>query len=771
MNKHGMRPTSSNQRAVTIHRAPQNSKHKYGARLAAADTRQVTHDGDYRFESVFPGKYGATALIDSAGDPKSFKQPFMKEMLELEAAKQNAADESRKVALEEEGSDQRKIQAGVHVEAERLVVRRRVALINRLITEHHTPLCFKSHRSQPHSLLDTAVRYRLLQSDGTHGLFQTQAQQAWLLDSTPWGWNDILTALQRGTQDSQGLTSLVKDIMQNAGKDPANIEARLALHQALKTPLQFSTEHTLESTHWGPPEINQTPPKVVFTATTQDNIQVNICAASLDVNHCDEWHNPCINKYVQVHVARFGDSLLRGIMNQTIPAHELVNNPTTTLRVTVIVIKENKHHVFNLTPFASLDSCIATHIEVSNQRGGILELPDDPAQIEEHEGNITQTNASTEVYCCVGSHRSTRLNEQELNYVHAQALRAAHGMPHDNLPLPHELHHEGSRMAAKSARIAFTDWDVLVSSYRHTDGQGASTVITLVNYPPYATRHYYHTEAPGHYNKASHNPRTQGADGRPRKTTSWTRMLEPGEMYFIPGLRGTYDIEMGRRQYNIHLIDHSQSRRQTLEFQAEGLRISRKIHEIYDSVWQTNRQGGNYAKNIEHNHNAPYGVTKTMGQEYWELWVEFIRGWILNALNPQTLAFEPPDDCYLYCKNTTIWAQILRGWNEPMIISWTAYSQHRYHLDKDKLTLKEAPHMLNDDPASLGDKITLPARARRTEVAQAPAASAVMGQAMQQLRDQIRVLEHKLNEKQRDENKGHFMKMILDKLNTTATHP
>ena len=739
---------------------------------ARLGNREVEHQGDYRFEEVFKGSYGATAMVDPSGEPKTFDQPFMKEMLELEAAKQHAAEESRKVTLFESGTPERREQTESHVKAEHLVVRRRIALLNRLISEPTNVLCFKGEARPEH--LRTAVKYRLLQRNDAGHLFQRQTQQAWHLSSS-WEWPAVVAALQTGSEDGDSLVNLVRDVQRSATQDPTTVKALLALHEALddkQHKLSFTMEsNTLVGAHWGAPEINQAKPGRVFVAHGAA-VQVSVSAASLDVNYCDEWHNPCINKYVQVHVAESSNASLGALLGGGVASHERKEHIMNTHRVTVVVVKDAMHHVFTLTPFSSSDACTVTHISVHDQ-DGILALPSDPADIS--AAPETQYRKHTDVYCCVGSHRSSRLNEQELNYVHAAQLLETHHSLRGHLPDAADLGLDGDSPLAKSARIAFTDWDVLISTFRNSprdDGDGgmAATLITLVNYPPYGARSHHpagRSRPPGggggrYHNSSRGPPREPQPFVRHKPETTWTRELAPGSMYFIPGLHNPHSVEMRIRQYNIHVIDHSPDRRQTHDFQQEGLRISREIHRLYDTVWQPGRTGGNYAKNIEFNHEIPPGSppgTLNMGQTYWAMWTHFIHAWVHNAMRPgHAGGFDPPGGCYLYCKDPRIWSVILHGFDPRMVQAWIAFVQGRFHQDKDRLTLKEAPTPLhNNDAAGLG-MIALPAG--RSSSATAPAVT----QLVQQMSKQIQVLQSRVDDKERRETRDCLMQMVLDKL-------
>ena len=745
-----------------------------GVRLGQADSREVDHSGDYRFEEVFKGGYGETAMVDASGEPKVFDQPFMKEMLELEAAKQNAAEESRKVALFEIGSRERVERTESHIKAEHLVVKRRIAMLNRLIADPTNVLCFKGSPRPEH--LRTAVKYRLLQRNDAGHLFQRQTQQAWQL-SNSWEWPSVLAALERGSGAGGGLVDLVRDIQRTATNDQTTVQARLALLEALnKKPVFTMESDTLAGgARWGSPEINQAKPGWVFVSQgLEDGMQVTVSAASLDVNYCDEWHNPCINKYVQVHVANSSNTSLAALLAGSVASHEKNDHIMNTHRVTVVVVRGDMHHIFSLTPFATSDACTVTHISVQD-RDGILDLPADPLDI--HAGQLHYLK-HTEVFCCVGSHRSSRFNEQELNYVHASRLAETHRSLAHSLPEVASLGLGGAHPLAKSARIAFTDWDVLVTTFRHAHGESgqAATLITLVNYPPYGARS--HVASSGgrgsHHGRGERGPyMPQQAHARPKPETTWTRALPPGAMYFIPGLHNANHIDMNVRQYNIHLIDTSRDRVQTMDFQREGLRISREIHKAYDQVWQAHRTGGNYAKNIEFNHEIPPGSpegTMTMGRTYWTLWTQYIQGWIYNSVRPgHPGVFDPPGNCYLYCKDPRIWSLILNGWDHQMIQAWVAYVQGRFHHDKDTVTLKEAPTSSVTPNAVLGagDMIALPnprlRRAVDSQVAASAAAPAVK-QMVQQMNERIQVLQSRVDDKERRENRDYLMQMVLDKL-------
>jgi hypothetical protein len=88
---------------------------------------------------------------------------------------------------------------------------------------------------------------------------------------------------------------------------------------------------------------------------------------------------------------------------------------------------------------------------------------------------------------CLGAHRKNRLNEAQLNYVHAQGL-LAHGFKTEYLPDPAALLHAapGRMVPAKATRVSGDKLDVMASSYHVADQ--VYTTISVVKYPPFGTQ-------------------------------------------------------------------------------------------------------------------------------------------------------------------------------------------------------------------------------------------------------------------------------------------
>jgi hypothetical protein len=120
----------------------------------------------------------------------------------------------------------------------------------------------------------------------------------------------------------------------------------------------------------------------------------------------------------------------------------------------------------------------------SGPERGILNLSQDPATIHPIPlGKVLPIQA----YVCLGAHRKNRLNEAQLNYVHAQGL-LAHGFKTEYLPDPAALLHAapGRMVPAKATRVSGDKLDVMASSYHVADQ--VYTTISVVKYPPFGTQ-------------------------------------------------------------------------------------------------------------------------------------------------------------------------------------------------------------------------------------------------------------------------------------------
>jgi hypothetical protein len=697
--------------------------------LGAAERKTVPSKGDYPFEEVFQGEFGDTALVDPNGYPKVYTQPIMKEVLELEEAKRAAVDATTKLVTEKDPVLKLTL-AGEQVRAEHQVVECRVAAMTRMLTEKHKCLCFtpiiKPKTAQ------TAFRYTQMEKTGNNDyeIFPVQSSINWA--SSTLDWTGLVGGMIGGldtppniddpsppptpTQLQTTLLYAIKNIHSSAPRDSSTKTLRRTLNNNLKHPLKFKaqTENNEQgvAAHWDPSEPNVAKKEIVYSAVSRPppnplthNLPafVTVTLSPLDVNVCDQWHNPCINKYVQENVKETVTYAMETLSRQT--GRYTSENPDrflNTFIVNIMVSQATTVHVFTLSPFYSPDTCTVSSIMLNNDSsGGILRLPANIEQIKadpDMEWNATGCSP----FYCIGSRKNTRLNEQELNYVHSCNLQVRNREFLDDpslLPNPHDLELVSTDPKAKSARISFIDWDILVSSFKLTT-QEVRTVITMVQYPPPGAR--YTPDIP--QSDASWvNPKASEfvpGGGQQRhtgqqpagRTSSWDRPPKEGHMYFIPGL---YLQTFTEREWHVYMIDTEPTRTATMTLMREAKIIRDNIWSIYSTVWDTTKPNM-WKYNIERNTTKPEGVALSIHSYYVAEWSKVLHTWVTSALAELDSGEDNQTSGYLYCpKGRHIWQNLLNvSQNSDIhmakadIDRWVEYSDGRYKQDVAERKIK-----------------------------------------------------------------------------------
>ena len=416
----------------------------------------------------------------------------MREVIRLDEAKRSAALAVTELA-DKETEDERQDATTKAFKAELNVVKRRIDLLNRLLKQpSDTPkLCLEIKKgSNTHQ--QTAVQYKCFTED--EGLlYPTQSPIAW---PCLFAWTGLhklcpppnYTSGSAVAEETQlALQTLVKLALMRPCKDIATTQLRKCsaeifpagkTHPNMKFERMPMTDGDMQA-HWQLPQTSHKSHHT-YKASLGQHLTIHVLWGTMEINYCDQWHNPLINAFVRNTVLHVGAEAIHA------PSDDESVNPSNFMHnflKPVIRVQYHKDiHVLTLSPFAGPETCSVNHIHLS-KGWGILQLHDkavkDVGTPDEPKTHPMQ------YYHCVGSRPNTRFNEQELNYIHARGFLSAE-IDVTKLPDPDTLKLDTGRAKAKSARISFTDWDVLVSSY--TGKREASTVITLINYPPHNMR-------------------------------------------------------------------------------------------------------------------------------------------------------------------------------------------------------------------------------------------------------------------------------------------
>ena len=797
------------------HSLSDKSTRRAGVSAGLQAYRWAPYEADYKFEEAFPGKFGRGGFEDADGFPKKFNDPIMDEVVKLDAAKQYAAEiMNAHLAMKDDDDDQTGGTEKVF-NAERNVVKCRIALLNRLIEADNDILCHKIQNPT----VKTSVRYRHMvekndSHDGTPRLFEVRSPLAW---QNNFVWNKMINLKRFGTSPTivqdllndmliQALSSAVRD---DSTKELRDI-FRDTVHRSDLDPLEFEHEASFgtgDSLFWQHSE-KRTREEHTFTANRNDTY-IAVMIGALDVNYCDQWHNPLINKFVQETV---------------IDAAEMMIEDNSVGPITPIGIKivRGEHvHILELSPFVNPDVCSVQHIFV-DAGSGITDLEDMSIKdldnkLQDDEGELAF--AEPRYYHCIGAHRNIRFNEQELNFLHADAFRENNEDTGVEAIRSWELPEPGYENKSKSARISFTGWDVLVTTYHITQHEEPSseetgeesqeqesneadtsaqegpetkepsenedqqemdpntgtenkpedrykTVITLVNYPPFGTKYkkeVYHSQPPqqnNNYRQAQAPQRNFQRQQRPLpRASSITRPLNQDEMFYFAWYTG----DNHQKIVNINLIDHSPNRQVTHWWQNQAKRISTLIWENFkDNGWDNSHLRHSLVNNILNN-DAVGKNGMTIYQTYKTEYSKLMEGFIRDA-DKDTLGFQPRDGAYLYAKNLAVWDDLKANMDAGLVDRWIAYTTKRYHDDETQTPMSlHEPLDIHSDNArgGLAGKIALPAVASNRGRDNNSLA------VMNHMKERIQSLEHRLQDDRHAGNRDHLLRQLLEKLSVT----
>lgn len=507
---------------------------------------------------------------------------------------------------------------------------------------------------------------------------------------------------------------------------------------------QTETRHrTMLEYYAVPDQANETHPSTVIVAVLFGVLDINHCEqwqnplinmyAKKAVIHAGE------EAIRQMHEYHTGGEASR----HRIKAPEHMHN---FLRPVILIHDHPNVHVLTLAPYKGADTCTVQHVLIEDGRSGIVGLKD--MTLAEVRGPGESRCTGLQYYHCVGSRPHARFNETELNYLHVQGLTSSiyddddsksqtapsadqappsedredqddqsssksqeegHEEVEARLTLrkqprrtflgveggdgkqedpPHHAVFPASDSGdAKSARISFPDWDVLITSCKWTNDADPTTCITMINYPPQGMRY------------AKERLHGGASEFHSRHKQIYERDLDPNRAFYVKWFaREMHNHIPSVVEWNINLVNMSDNKELT---HAMTTHMQLVKQEIQVALSDSDGQGTSIwidAPHLKHKftHNIKYnlGVTRsaTALDIYRDAWQRFFAPLIANHRQPDG-SFSLPGDCYLWAdpvdkkmvtadgyKMYNVWQDILSH-DAHLANSWQGYVMNRHWHD------------------------------------------------------------------------------------------
>lgn len=792
----------------------------------------VPSQNDYEFDKdVFDGEFGDACFDTPEGNPRMFTQPIMKEVRVLEAAKHRAVQVITDLSVD--AASVQEAQA-----AEREVICARLEVIESFIHEGEPlqPICHavKLGGVSP----NVSVQYRRLRWDDTRKeLFPVQGTVAWPASELQWEELSLLSQ-HVPNQDDTPLSPQLQGLLQrmvahavsscNTDQSTLNLRELYWKHEYLKTNLNFSCMHTkkdeehkkLLSAIWQLPDTLHDH-SVVYKATVKSKdpredpgVTVHVLWGTMLINHCDEWHNPLINAYVRNAVRTTGKDAIERMHEASQQRDQQPEHMLNILRPVIRVLHGNQVHVLTLAPFLKPDMCSVQHLFVldDDNTKGILGMVD--KEITQVPRNILCLPSPLKHYYCVGTRPGARFNEQELNYLHTEALlwQSEDGRvvsvltdltgdggslgPSDVPESKQKRREHKNRTLSfeKSTRISFQDWDVIVSSFDHSQGRHPKqpkTVISLFNYPPSGIRYIKDPiktvfmpgdlldpengrRGPFRHPRIIYKPGKSGlpvfAGGnstRDKRKGHYrsTLTFDPATPFFVTWFY--HDPHQNLiSKHDVYLIEDSdKTGTVTARFRTLLSSIRTQISNRFTDHWV---QGAGFEETLIQNETRVMGETPM--EVYRHAWAHVLVEFIMRAYNAEDNSFSPEANAYLYIRDNavqagsprdqTVWQDIfaaskVREADKSMYERWAKYSEQRREED----TLPRKFIGPNSRNTGVNADAGAAAASRRSErLAIAPGGGGYFN--IQQMLTRIRCLEEAaLNAARQSENQKHLMLM------------
>ena len=734
---------------------------------------------------VMPASHASSSHVMPASHASS--SHVMTKVEALEQAKHCASASFRRLAS---GDDV----AHEATADEQRVLHARVDVLNTLLAQgkDQPPLCLPASGSAPR----VCVSYDRLRCDGEMELGPMQSTMAWAVQGAEEPFLKLMSAPHQA-EHAAGLRELLELVRASAPRK--DILQGLQATLALPPPERLVLKRLSASVHDAHSRVCEGLSEAANKKGPPSLYRVAWCA--LDLNVLEGWQNPSTNAAIRLSILDAAHRLQQGVW-------------TNAAHLQVRIFRGEECHALTLRPFWDSESCTVSHLQfrqsvfdVCGPERGILNLARDPSSIAPiPQGAFLPLQG----YVCLGAHRKSRLNEAQLNYVHAQGL-LAHGFDVRLLPDPAALLSAPGMAPAKATRVSADRLDVLASSYRVADQ--VYTSISVVQYPPFGTQfsrqkpavagelskgknslaaggldpnapefgsqseqaiHWEPTPQVGTGRRRAFEPKEEGQEqnllylqertpqppGKPGKTKRWfTGDLEEGQYFFVDGVLGdSYSLSD-----RIILFDMDPNLPRYREFEAHAKRISRSLRRTHGGVWDPERS---FYDNIEDNMavvTMPSGEESSINEEWSRQWTEVIKNEIHQQLRdsqrappagPGANPFEASLN-FFYCPTGEKWAEILEGTN--LVQDYQEFSARRVQA------LKRSGHL----PAALQKQLAVMSRATLQTQLPLPRtrlSARTDDPAVSRLQSRVAALETRLERAQQDENTQFLLKQVLERL-------
>jgi hypothetical protein len=308
---------------------------------------------------------------------------------------------------------------------------------------------------------------------------------------------------------------------------------------------------------------------------------------------------------------------------------------------------------------------------------------------------------------------------------------------------------------AKSARISFTDWDVLVSSYKFK-GMPAQTLITLINYPPHGMRYTkdaLHASSPAF---RSHAPDKHA--------------IKTNEAFWVKW----YSKERGHIfEWKVNLIDKDPSRRETQRMRERYASVRLSVQTALQDTatggtWWIESDNGKHKFTYNLTHNEKRTAKGTALDVYQAGWRAFFIDFIERNRGPDALNYlwvSKPDQTIKKANSQSfrkinVWEEILGDEKMFMASAWELVVKERHEEDTQNGFFDQ--YKLASDIQELrGGQLRVDA-ADRLPIVPRPAPSALL--------ERIKTLEAaKLEDARKAKNREHLLCKMLERLAPAAT--
>jgi hypothetical protein len=438
-------------------------------------------------------KAGSDGKTGQTGKPIKTERPLsptgtivMSQAEELAHAKRRAAISYSRMASSP-GDDR----ATAQVNSDEMdVLNARINLLQTFLRQGHDapPMCLPVENVKGPRV---CVVYDRIRCEGELELGPMQSSMSWAVQ----GAEDTVMHLL-SSDDNAGQTEVIRSLLAQVRASAPKKHCLAALQGTLE---MHSPDHmVLKGTAGGQTRVLEGLGAGLQGCPTPPLFRVIWGALDLDV--LEGWQNPSTNAAIRLSILDTAQQAAREARQTKAPLWANV------AYMQIRVFHDDECHRLTLRPFSDSESCTVSHLQYSQSvfddsgpERGILNLVADPSSIHPMPlGRILPMQA----YVCLGAHRKNRLNEAQLNYVHAKGL-LAHGFDTQLLPaqvpsmhsqgssLPVKMSTQGSSLPAKmphakSTRVTGDKLDVLASSFHIADQ--VYTTITVVQYPPFGVQ-------------------------------------------------------------------------------------------------------------------------------------------------------------------------------------------------------------------------------------------------------------------------------------------